>query len=263
MKLHKDFVWVTCIAVTVLLLANIFIFGYFTPGPTVDFAVINQNSDEHGGAVVARPSFVRRLKKVSREPETPVAAPDLELWGTINGNPSMAFIFNPETNQQGLFKVNDSVNGYRILKISSGKAVVTFNGEAWELILKSNNSKKSLSGKAVAFADPASGTIVVNKMQLMGQVLQSRDVLGAIKIFPIPDPSTSKLGGFRVDNVPSGSIIEDVGIKNGDVICSVQGKKLQTIQDAWAMFGKVQNQSKVEVVLLRDNRPLTLNYEIK
>jgi len=38
---------------------------------------------------------------------------------------------------------------------------------------------------------------------------------------------------------------------------------LQTIQDAWSMFGKVQTQSRVEVVLMRDNQPLTLNYEIK
>jgi len=63
--------------------------------------------------------------------------------------------------------------------------------------------------------------------------------------------------------VPAGSVIEEVGIKNGDVIYSVQGQKLQTIQDAWSMFSKVQNQSRIEVVLVRDNEPLTIKYEIK
>jgi len=262
MKLHKDFIWIFFVSVTVLLIANVLIFGYFTPGPTVEFAFMNAQNTAPGSASAAKPSYIRRLK-IKPVSDKSAVAPDLELWGTIKGNPSMAFIFNPKTDQQGLFKLNETVNGFQIVKISSGKAVIEKDGEAWELVLKSNNSKKASAGKAVAFSDPDSGTIVVNKMRLMGQMLQSRDLLGTIKIFPIPDPATSKLGGFRVDNVPAGSVIEEVGIKNGDVICSVQGKKLQTIQDAWSMFGKVQTQSRVEVVLMRDNQPLTLNYEIK
>ncbi|MFA5101115.1 MAG: hypothetical protein WC547_09560, partial [Candidatus Omnitrophota bacterium] len=141
--------------------------------------------------------------------------------------------------------------------------VLEKDNDAWELVLKANNRNRSLSGKAVVFSDPESGTIVVNKMQLMSQMLQAKDILGAIKIFPIPDPVSSKLGGFRVDNVPEGSLIEEVGIRNGDVIYSVQGQKLQTVQDAWSMFGKVQNQDRVEVVLMRNNQPVTIKYEIK
>jgi type II secretion system protein C len=187
----------------------------------------------------------------------------LELWGTILGKPSMAFIFNPDTNQQGLFNLNDNVQGFRLVKISSGKVVLEKDGDAWELILTANNKNRSAGGKAVVFSDPASGTIVVNRLQMMAQMLRAKDILGSVKIFPIPDPVTSKLGGFRVDNVPAGSLIEDVGIKNGDVIYSVQGQKLQTIQDAWSMFAKVQTQSRVEVVLMRNNEPVTIKYEIK
>jgi len=94
-------------------------------------------------------------------------------------------------------------------------------------------------------------------MQLVNQMLQAKESLSKIKLFPIPDPATARLGGFKVDNVPEGSLVEEVGIKNGDVIYSVQGQKLQSMQDAWAMFAKVQTQSHVEVVLLRNNEPLT------
>jgi type II secretory pathway component PulC len=63
--------------------------------------------------------------------------------------------------------------------------------------------------------------------------------------------------------VPSGSLIEEVGIRNGDVILAVQGKRLQSMQDAWQMFNRVQSQSRIEVVLLRNEQPMTLRYEIK
>jgi type II secretion system protein C len=187
----------------------------------------------------------------------------LELWGTILGSPSMAFIFNPDTNQQGLFRLNDNVQGFRLVKISSGKIVLEKEGDAWELILTANNKNSSASGKPVVFFDPSSATIVVNRLQLMAQMLKAKDILGSVKIFPIPDPATRKLGGFRIDNVPAGSLVEEVGIKNGDVIYSVQGQKLQTVQDAWSMFGKVQTQSRVEVVLMRNNEPVTIKYELK
>jgi len=258
MRLHKDFILVACVSIIALLVLNIAVQNGVNKTPSVVFrqtAIEEQPSQE-------RPSFVRRLSARVQE-DKPDIAVNMELWGTIIGNPSMAFLFDTDTNRQGLFKLNDTVNGFRLVKISPGKVVLEKDKDAWELILKANNRNRSLSGKAVVFADPESGTIVVNKMQLMSQMMQAKDILGAIKIFPIPDPATSKLGGFRVDNVPEGSLIEEVGIRNGDVIYSVQGQKLQTVQDAWSMFGKVQNQSRVEVVLMRNNQPVTIKYEIK
>jgi type II secretion system protein C len=258
MKLHKDFVWVTCVSIIGLLVLNIFIQNKMNPHPSV----VLQMPAREDQPSQQRPSSVRRLSARPVEDVQDIKI-GLELWGTILGSPSMAFIFNPDTNQQGLFRLNDNVQGFRLVKISSGKVVIEKNGDAWELILTANNKNKIVNGKAVVFSDPASGTIVINRLQMMAQMLKAKDILGSVKIFPIPDPATSKLGGFRVDNVPSGSLVEEVGIKNGDVIYSVQGQKLQTVQDAWSMFAKVQTQSRVEVVLMRNNEPVTIKYELK
>jgi type II secretion system protein C len=258
MKLHKDFVWISCVSITALLVINIIVQNNLNKNPEVVF----RSSEIDKGSPPDRISVARRLsaRPVSVAPDSKI---NMELWGTITGDPSMAFLFDPETNRQGLFKLNDTVNGFRLTRISSGRVVLEKDGDVWELILKTNRRNISSGGKAVVYSDPASGTIVVNKMQMMSQIFQAKDIFGAIKIFPVPDPATSKLGGFRVDNVPAGSLIEDAGIKNGDVIYSVQGRKLQTVQDAWSMFGKVQNQSRVEVVLIRNNEPVTIQYEIK
>jgi type II secretion system protein C len=259
MKLHRDFIWVTCVSVIALLVLNIFIQNK----PRISQAVVFRAPATQELALQDPPSIVRRLSaRPASDPGGDITV-NMELWGTIIGNPSMAFLFDPDTSRQGLFKLNDTVDGFRLVKISSGKVVLEKEGDAWELILKANNRNSLTSGKAVVFSDPASGIVVVNKLQLMTQMMQAKDLLRTVKFFPIPDPATSKLGGFRVDNVPSGSLIEEVGLKNGDVIYSVQGQKLQTLQDAWTMFAKVQSQSRVEVVLMRNNEPVTINYEIK
>ncbi|HOU36315.1 MAG TPA: PDZ domain-containing protein [Candidatus Omnitrophota bacterium] len=257
MKLHKDLIWVTCVAVTGLLAVNIFVQNRLR-GPALVFNVPEIKDSKPAERV----SVARRLSARQDTARADISI-KIELWGTILGNPSMAFLFNPDTEQQGLFKLNDTFNGFRLVKISSGRVVLEKDGDAWELALKANNRNRQASGKAVVFSDPESGTVVVNKTQLVAQMLQSKDMFSKIKLFPISDPDSCKLGGFKVDNVPSGSVIEEAGIRNGDVIYSVQGQKLQTIQDAWAMFARVQTQSRVEVVLLRDNQPLTIKYEIK
>jgi type II secretion system protein C len=259
MKLHREYIWIACVSAIALLILNMIVQNRMNVNPSVVFR--SPAADEQ--APREPQSVSRRLSARPAGASESDTTINMELWGTITGKPSMAFIFSPDTNQQGMFRLNDTVNGFRLVKISSGKIVLEKNGDAWELILKAKNSNTLSSGKAVIFSDPASGTIVVNKMQFLTQMLQAKDMLQAIKIFPISDPVTSKLGGFRVDNVPSNSLIDEVGIKTGDVIYSVQGQKLQTMQDAWSMFGKVQNQPRVEVVLMRNNEPVTIKYEIK
>jgi len=114
-----------------------------------------------------------------------------------------------------------------------------------------------------AFAQDENGTLIISKFQVVAEMMKANETLAKVKIQPLPDAETNKLRGFRIDNVPSGSIIEAAGIHDGDVICSVQGQQLQSMQDALRMFNRVQNQSRIEVTLLRGDQPITLKYEIK
>ena len=140
--------------------------------------------------------------------------------------------------------------------------MVEKNGVVQQLLLTSKSGLSQEGTEPVLYTD-SSGTMVVNKLEMMAQFFNAKQALGKVKIMPQADAGSNKLKGFKVDNVPSGSIIEEAGIKNGDIIYSVQGRQLTSMQDALEMFNKVQNQSRLEVVLMRDNKPVTLNYEIK
>ena len=80
---------------------------------------------------------------------------------------------------------------------------------------------------------------------------------------PVSDTVSNTLLGFSIENVPAGSIIEKAGIKNGDIIHSVQGQRLQSAQDAMQMLGVIRKQSSFEVVLLRQDRPVIVRYELR
>ncbi|HRZ14837.1 MAG TPA: PDZ domain-containing protein [Candidatus Omnitrophota bacterium] len=187
----------------------------------------------------------------------------LELIGTMIGINPMAFIYDPAVERSHLYRVNDCIGDIKVAQIFSGKVILERNGAQRELYLSSRKGV-SVAGARKGVSRDETGKVIICKSEMMNQVLQAKDLLAKVKILPQPDEAAvNRLKGFRIDNVPSGSIIEEAGIKNGDIICSIQGRQLSSLQEAWSMFNKVQDQNHVEIVLLRDNQPVTLNYEIE
>ncbi len=68
----------------------------------------------------------------------------------------------------------------------------------------------------------------------------ANELLAKIKILPMPSAVSNKLKGFRIDNVPPGSIVESAGIKNGDIIYSIEGQQLTSMREAWSIFDQIK-----------------------
>ena len=256
MRIHrKDLFWIIILVVSGLLFLNIFIQANAHQYPSLGKQPPTQTTKNTDKAF----NLSNLISKFNKEENNYAPIRHLELLGTVIGSPSLASIYNLDSGKQGLYKLNDDIGGLKLVDILPGKVILEKDGAEWELLLSADNQRKKQSA---IFTDE-SGTIIVDKFQVLGQILKANELITKIKIFPIPDTVSNKLMGFRIDNIPSGSIIEEAGIKSGDIICAVQGKKLQSMQDALVMFEKVQNDSRIEVVLLRQEKPITLNYEIK
>jgi general secretion pathway protein C len=74
--------------------------------------------------------------------------------------------------------------------------------------------------------------------------------------------SAQEGGGVVVDEVPPGSLAERLGLQQGDVIRSVNGKALASPAD-FAQIYQQQGQSQIKVEGIRGGRPLNLNYNVQ
>lgn len=253
MRIHKaDLPWITTLGIAVILSLNVLLQTIFCKDTEISLRFSSRVSPDYK-------TFSPQALSVESVIREDNPALHFVLLGTIAGNSPIAFIYNSETQKHGVYRLIDSIESYKVVKIEPGKVILEKDGVKKELLLSKVRSKDE--SPIVRVGD--SGTVVVNKTRLMGQALKVNELLTKIKILPLPDVATNKLQGFRIDNIPAGSIIEDAGVKSGDIIYSVQGKKLQSVQDAWQMLNAIQNQANFEVVLLRDNKPLTIKYEIK
>jgi type II secretion system protein C len=244
----KDSLWIINLAMSALLMLDVFLSDLRMYSILDQQLLLTEISQE--GNIPLEPINLAS-EKMPQENIEPVSPP-LELRGTIIGEPSLAFIYNSNADTHKVYKLNDTIDDFKIVSIIPAKVILARNGSTWELVL---------SGQATSSANYE--TVVMSRMEMISQLPRANELLSKIKIIPSADMDSHKLNGFRIDNIPTGSIIEKAGIKSGDIIHSVQGGVLENTQAAWKIFNNIRHQSQFEVVLLRGNIPITLRYEIR
>lgn len=259
MRIHKgDILWLVILGLAVLSFLNIFVSLNSRHFPVIDKAAYFPSQSSKGNQPLNLPS-----RNINSAGEGKDSAPlPLELRGTIIGSPSLAFIYNSDTDKYAVYKLNDLIAGYKILDIRPAKVILGKSGAARELLLAGRIRAYAPDEQAVIFAD-AGGTKLISRVGIINLIPQANELLRKVKILPVPGNVSDGLLGFRLENVPSGSIIEEAGIKSGDIIHSVEGRRLESVQDAMQALGVIRKQSGFEVVLLRQDKPIVLRYEFR
>jgi type II secretory pathway component PulC len=202
--------------------------------------------------------------------DQPAIDDEFELIGTIAGDPPLACFAFPATGSQRLARVHEMVGRYSVASIAPGEVLLVRDGMHYELRM-SNAHKNALacldteSREDVAAPEPTPNepakTYTFSKATLLKQAVTANELLKQIAVRPVRGQE-DQIHGYFIDQVPPGSIIEEAGIQNGDVIVSIEGKKIASMRDAWSAFNAIKGRSTFEIVLLRDNKPVTVRYAL-
>jgi general secretion pathway protein C len=82
--------------------------------------------------------------------------------------------------------------------------------------------------------------------------------LGIFMTFPLMAAE-----GYKILSMEKGSIYQQLGLKKGDIIKSVNGKKLTTDQDAKSLYELLKTTKKIDLVLVRKGKSQELHYDVK
>ena len=69
--------------------------------------------------------------------------------------------------------------------------------------------------------------------------------------------------GIQISNIRPRSIFRRMGLRSGDVITSVDGNELTSVDDGLQLYDSLKSSSSLTVDILRLGRPETIEYEIK
>ena len=204
-----------------------------------------------------------RSVPVSTAKSGPESLLNLELLGTAIGSikDPIAFIKDLDSERQGMFKLGNTIQKAKIVKIVKGE--VTFEREGKQLVLKM--SKRALAWSNTqeesSILSVEGDEIVVNKNGLLNEAGNIMNMVQSVKIKPYNEAGNVR--GLQVENIPEDSIIAAAGIQNKDVVKSVNNQAIDSYQKALQVYSKVKNQKEIKVSVLRDGKLKQLNYRLK
>lgn len=220
--------------------------------------------------IISRDLFRTQPAKAEKKATSPqydtenleTAQLDARLWGTVSGNDSTRYAVietKDSTNrrQQNLFREGDTIDQAVIKRILRDKVVVSLNGQRQLLLLE---DFKSQARRRLPRRRPAAGNAVYRRAIRRSTINKAVSNVGQLmtqaKIIPRND-------GLAISAIKPGSLFRRLGLRNGDVIEGVNGRAIQSVDDALSIYNKFRNDSSVTVAIKRRGRRRTFRYTIR
>ena len=79
----------------------------------------------------------------------------------------------------------------------------------------------------------------------------------------VPNFSDGQTNGFKVFSIRRNSALRKMGLKNNDVLTSVNGFDLSNTEKALEIYSKLQSDKNFQLEILRNGSPVTLEYNVQ
>jgi type II secretion system protein C len=191
----------------------------------------------------------------------------LALSGTISGNPEVAraIIKDIKTGVLDSYKINQIVAGARIESIEENNVVLICDGQRAVLRLNiadsgsNDSSSPQIINETHKIVKAAPSTIkadtnIQTKSGYMEAILNNAVIQ--------PYYTDGQAEGLQITGLENISAAKDIGLKNKDIIRSVNGHVLTNKQKAFQVFKKATSQSAIDIELLRDNKTKKLSFPL-
>lgn len=200
--------------------------------------------------------------RVNDAGEAGQAPTGLVLVGTAEGA-GFAIFMDMNTGKQKAFKKGESVfGGGAVVTVSTKKAELESGGKRFAFVVPSSMpSVETPQQKAQLTTKKGEGQWVVDQRAISGVFDNMDKVLTDARFTPYI--SEGKLSGFKVSEVKAKGVFSLIGLKDGDVVLSINEYKLDSPGKVAQILGGLKGESEVKVDVLRGAQPRTLRYQIR
>jgi type II secretion system protein C len=222
---------------------------------------------------------------------------DITLIGTSHLSAGKPFIIVETTDgEQSLYRQGETIpNVGRVLSISRNQAIVLHNGHRVALkIPNAGEGGTSEPTESMPFGlrrrrfmrprrfpggrpggpfgpygalSPNAGVHQLSPNRyLIGRatVDQNLSNMGSLftQIRAVPNLQNGSSNGFRLSQIQPGSIFQQMGLEEGDILTGAQGQQINDPMRAMALLSALRNSPSISVSVIRNGSPMQLYYTI-
>ena len=197
---------------------------------------------------------------------------DLLLLGTICGSEavSRAVIKDIKSDESDLYRTGDSVADACLEGIEKDTVVLLHNGQRKMLRLgtqqhdsRGKSPQVPLRQVAKQIGEAARTNLPVK--QTPGEVRTQAGHIETMLRKAVIEPYAAggQMEGLRITGLENIPVAKELGLKNGDVIRSVNGQRLTSKQKALQVFMKARTQAAINIELSREGKSKRLSFVLR
>jgi general secretion pathway protein C len=224
----------------------------------------------------------------------PLVAEDLhiKLLGTSHLSRTNPYaIIEDQTGEQELYRVGDDIpDAGKLVQVEKNRAIILHNGQRVALEMPKNDfpavepQPSSLDINAMRFRrrplnrfrrrgiQPESAneslnlrrtgpsSFEVDRTDLMKSVSDPSALMTQIRAVPNVQDGTTK--GFTLSEIVPGSVFQQLGLEDGDVLTGINGQTVSNPLQAVGMLSQLGGQSAVDLTVMRDGQPVSFHVGI-
>jgi general secretion pathway protein C len=200
----------------------------------------------------------------------PISSLNLSLTGVVVTIAGSYALISVENAPESPFAIGEEViAGVTLQAVYPDRAILLRGGSTESLMLNDETSTLP-SGALLSYAaqtgDGSNGVNALekNRYSVERQVLHDHMQTPSFLSDALMVPNAG--GGFLVREIESGSLYEKLGLKVGDVIRTVNGQTVNSIDDAMRLYqqlGGTENISRLELGVVRAGKQESLSYELR
>ncbi|MFC1829875.1 type II secretion system protein GspC, partial [Thermodesulfobacteriota bacterium] len=193
---------------------------------------------------------------------------NLKLWGTVTGDKSSAYavIEDPQKRKQNLYRIGDKIKKATVKMILRERVVLFVNGqdEILEIEKVAGDKQKGKIARKRSVETRSrsrSRKISMKRSRIEDAPGNVNELMQQVKIQPHFEDGEPD--GLQLSNIKPSSIFRRMGLRNGDVISAVDGKKIHSVDDAMELYNSMQSASNFKLEIKRRGRSETMDYSFK
>lgn len=186
----------------------------------------------------------------------------IALLGTVTGSEENACAVIEETGRktQGLYRTGDTVQNAVIKRILRGKIVLRVGEKDEILAMEEAEASKGVSDGASLPAH-REDIITVGRTDVQESLKNINQLLTQARIRP--HLKDGKPDGFALSYIKENSFFTKLGLRRGDIVKSINGKPINTPEDAFAFYKALESGDPLSMEINRGGQPKTINYRFK
>jgi general secretion pathway protein C len=197
---------------------------------------------------------------------------DVKLWGTLvlsDDGRSYAVIEDKKSGGQNLYQVGDKIQDALVKLILRERVVLDVDGK--DEILQIEELVPASAGGGVRTAqampeapsppEPVSREVNIDRKIIDEAMGNIGELMKQVRIRPFFEGGNP--AGLSLVGVAPGSIFQQMGIRNGDVLQAVDGQPIQTVDDVVNLYQTLSSAETMAIQVRRGGRTEEIQYKIE